>query len=116
VDLTEHPLLSDDARGVGEKTLVAHVQVARVLLGLEGHSFQGGPLNTARSAIALQVNRQVQKALEPDVFLAASVNRGSRSKAYADAARNTLDPVAMNLVSTILPRGGQYGAPVRTLR
>lgn len=115
MDVTAHPLLSEESKALDGPTLEAHSTLAQEVLGFTGMTFQGAKLDTAKTAVALQVNRQVQKALEPDSMLASSVSRGARSKAYADAARKVLDPTAAALAHQVVGPG-RYAPVVRTTR
>jgi hypothetical protein len=114
-NISGHPLLSEAAQALSAEELAAHADVAAVLLGLEGHSFTGQDLATARSAIVLQVNRQVAMRLEPDLWMVKSWRRGERSKTYRDMVLSWLDPAAKALADSLLG-GDRYGPPLLSRR
>lgn len=116
-NITGHPLLTEEAGDLDGPVLAAHADLAARVLELEGHVWSGLTLGTARTAIVMQVNRQVRKELEPEVFLAASWGRGQRNKSYADAAREVVDPTAKALANQLLDsRGLRYRPVVRSRR
>lgn len=111
-DIADHPLLSAGAASLEPAALTAHADLAILLLGFADQTFTGTDLSTAQTAVTLQVNRQVQKQLDPDVFIAASVSRGQRSITYRDDVDEILDRTAMQLATGLLGGAGALYPPV----
>jgi hypothetical protein len=105
-DVTNHPLLSDDAKALGSESLEAHGRVAEQVLGLYNFTaFESGTdeYKSAQDAVALQVNYQVEAGI--DAFVAASVSRGARSKTFRGGKRMPMiHGMARRIVSRIKPK------------
>jgi hypothetical protein len=115
INIDGHPLLSAQAQALSSEVLDAHAELARGLLRLDGARFSKEAYPLARTAVALQVNHQVRKELEPAVYMEKTWSRGQRGKTYRDEILAVLDPSAMDLANLAL--GGQaYGQPLRSRR
>lgn len=103
IDVTGHAMLSDAAKALGD-ALPAHNEIAERLLGLDGTRMSGSNLDTARFAVALQVN--LQAVTTPDAILLAAETRGPISKTYrggsSGAAPMQIDPRAAALAAAAL--------------
>lgn len=107
-DITDHPLLSDDARDLGPNSLDAQARVAETLLGLLTFTAfsvvtQADLYSRAQDAVALQVNYQVEAGL--DAFILMSLAKGGRSMSFRGGRRMpTIHGIAKKIVSQIKPR------------
>jgi hypothetical protein len=99
-DVRTHPLLSPDAKGLGDEPLRQHNELAEELLGLleVGEITDADKLVRVKRAVVLQVNWQV--LLDPDALALKSKTVGAESETYRDNiglilmdASNLLDPL-----------------------
>lgn len=105
-DVTDHPLLTDEAKQLGSETLEAQADVAEELLGLLLYpEFAAGSAKykSAQNAVALQVSYQVECGM--DAFISASIARGARGNRFRGATRMPLvHGQARRIVSRIRPK------------
>jgi hypothetical protein len=101
-DVTTHPLLSPDAKGLGNESLRQHNELAEELLGLLDVTEVTDPTQLARvkRAIVLQINWQV--LLDPDARILKSKTVGAESETYRDDL-GIVDSTAVGLLEPLLP-------------
>ena len=105
-EITNHPLLSEEALKLGATALDANARVAEMLLKLT--TFAAFDANTsadnynrATDAVALQVSFQVESGI--DAFVLASWQRGGRGKNYRRGSRNmpVVHPMARKIATAL---------------
>ena len=107
-DVSDHPLLSDDARLLEPNNLDAQARVAETLLGLLLFSpfnriTDADKYNRASDAVALQVSYQVEAGL--DAFILSELIKGGRQTKFRGGRRMPIiHGVAKKIVSQIRPR------------
>jgi hypothetical protein len=106
--LTNHPLLSADAKKLGSEALGAQRRVAERVLGLSGTQYEEAAKLHAEDALAMQVSLQV--AQDPEAYLASSVTRGSRSITYRDAV--PIHPLALEITQALALEAAEEGGVV----
>lgn len=106
-DITNHPLLSDDAQDLGPTSLDAQGRVAETLLGLQDFTpfdatTQADLYARATDAVALQVSYQVEAGM--DAFILTQLTKGGRSVAFRGGRRMPIiHGLAKKIVSKIRP-------------
>lgn len=106
-DVTDHPLLSDDARLLDVDPLTAQARVAETLLGLlDFPPFDKVTsldlYSRAQDAVALQVSYQVDAGL--DAFILSQMTKGGRSLSFRGGRRMPIiHSLAKKIVSKIKP-------------
>lgn len=106
-DITDHPLLTEEAAQLGPTELNAHARMAETLLGLLTFTAFDPTTDAdnyarATDAVALQVSYQVEAGIE--AFLTTSDRRGGRSKTFR--GRGRMPPVhsaARKIINAIKP-------------
>lgn len=106
-DITNHPLLSDDAQALGATSLDAQGRVAETLLGLLDFTAfdqvtQADLYARATDAVALQVSYQVDSGV--DAFILSQMTKGGRSITFRGGRRMPIiHGLAKKLISKIKP-------------
>ncbi len=65
-DVTDHPLLGDEAKELDQDVLEAHGRIAEQVLGLAGSELGGDEAEAAKDAIVLQINYQLENLPDRD--------------------------------------------------
>jgi hypothetical protein len=112
-DISASAMLSDAAADLDPDALDAHTLLAEHLLGLAGDAYTGDDLDTVDIALALQVNHQVERGVDADVY--ESVDHGGRTLQYA--AGVTVSPQAAAIAAALLgPPPGTGWATLHSIR
>lgn len=107
-DITQHPLLSDEAQKLGIESLMSHARVAETLLGMLSFTpfdvvSQADLYSRASDAVALQVSYQVEAGV--DAFILSQLIKGGRQTMFRGKGRMPIiHGIAKKIVSSIKPR------------
>ena len=104
---TDHVLLSSTARMLGAGAIEAHADIAEARLSLADATVSGGEVDRITTAVALQVNMQVEKGVDAHVY--RDTSRGQRSKSYRRLGELEVNRDALAIVRSILG-GARFGA------
>lgn len=105
---TAHALLSTKARTLDEPALTAHTDMAEARLGLVGATVSGGDVDRVTTAVALQVNLQVEKGVNAHVY--SSLSRGKRTFDYRKLADLDVHRDAVAIVANVLGVAARFPA------
>ncbi|MEO9884008.1 MAG: hypothetical protein ABJG33_00080 [Balneola sp.] len=104
-DVTTHPLLSEKAKALfaeSPSVFDAVVEACERILGLHDTSFTGSKEEDAKLAIVLQLNFELEKTSEADIY--DRLKRGNREFEYKDnisAIQPTAGSISDRLLNTI---------------
>lgn len=108
-DVTDHPLLSEDAAALTAEQLAEQNLLAEDLLGFTDAALLTDPVTVdrAKRLIVLQVNYQVETGVDAAVY--AMKVRGSRTAAYKADSEDLVRPGLLDQVEELLDNEGAGG-------